>query len=79
MPLIKFRPGGFTRLSRIILVENSDGLMLVCIKGREGNLLVGTQIRNLRMLVPLDGTSGAPTADHPLCRFIPCSGCFGQF
>jgi hypothetical protein len=27
MPPIKFGPGGFTRLSRVILVENPDGSM----------------------------------------------------
>jgi hypothetical protein len=41
-PAIRSGPGGFTRLYRVILVENLDGSMLAHKKGREGNLPVGT-------------------------------------
>jgi hypothetical protein len=70
MPPVKFRLGGFTQLSRIILAENSDGSVPAHMKGREGNLMVGTQIQSLGMPSPLDGASDAPTAGHPLCRFV---------
>jgi hypothetical protein len=43
-PPIKFGPGGFMRLSRVILVENPDSLTLAHMKGHEGNLLGGIQI-----------------------------------
>jgi hypothetical protein len=39
-----YRTNGFTRLSRMILAENSDGSMSADMKGREGNLLFRTQI-----------------------------------
>jgi hypothetical protein len=65
------------RLSRVILEENPDGLITAHMKGREENLLVGTQIRSLRMSGPLDGAPGAPTAGHPLCCFVPHFGCSG--
>jgi hypothetical protein len=39
---IRSELGGFTRLSQVILVENSDGSMPAHMKGREGNLLIGT-------------------------------------
>jgi hypothetical protein len=52
-PLIISGPGGFMRLSRVILVENPDGLMLADTEGREGNFLVETQICSLRMLGPM--------------------------
>jgi hypothetical protein len=73
-PLIKSGPGGFTHLSWVILAENPDGSMPAHTKGHEGNLPVGSQIQSLRMLSPLDGALGEPTAGHPLCRFIPRSG-----
>jgi hypothetical protein len=41
-------------------------------EGRQGNLLVRTQIRSLRMPRPLDRSPDAPDAGHPLCRFVPC-------
>jgi hypothetical protein len=65
-------------ISRVILAENPDGSMPAHMKGHEGNLSVGTQIRGLRMPGPLDGALGAPTASHPLCRFVPRSGCSRQ-
>jgi hypothetical protein len=68
-PPIKSRPSGFTRLSSVILAENPDASMLAHTKGCEGNPLVGTQIRSLRMTGLLDGASNAPTAGHPLCHF----------
>jgi hypothetical protein len=74
-PLIKSGTGGFTRLSWVILPKNLDSSMLAHKKACEGNLPVGTQIRSLRMLDSLDGALGAPTNGHPLCRFVPCSGC----
>jgi hypothetical protein len=40
-PLVKFRPGGFTRFSQLILVENSDGSMPAHMKGHEENLPIG--------------------------------------
>jgi hypothetical protein len=66
------------RLSRVILAENPDGSMPAHTKGREGNLSVGTQIRNLRMSGPLDGGLGAPTLSHHLCHFVPHFGCSGR-
>jgi hypothetical protein len=38
------RPVGFTHLSQAILEENTDDSVLAHTKGRERNLLVGTQI-----------------------------------
>jgi hypothetical protein len=38
--------------------------------GHEGNLLVGTQIQNLRMSGSLDGALGVPAIGHPLCYFV---------
>jgi hypothetical protein len=46
------------------------------IEGHEGNLPIGTHIWNLRMSGPLDGALGVPTTVHPLCPFVPHSGCF---
>jgi hypothetical protein len=43
-PQIKFEPSGFMRLSQVILAENPDGSKVAHTKGREGKLLVGTQI-----------------------------------
>jgi hypothetical protein len=43
-PPVKFGPGGFTHLSRVILAENLDGSILAHKKGREGNLPVETEI-----------------------------------
>jgi hypothetical protein len=40
--LIKFGLGGFTCLSRVILVQNSHGSMPAHMKGCEGNLLIET-------------------------------------
>jgi hypothetical protein len=40
--------------------------MLAQMKGREGNLPVGTHIRSLTVSGPLDGAPDAPTAGH-LC------------
>jgi hypothetical protein len=60
------------------LWENPDGLVPTHMEGHEGNLPVGTQIRSLRMSDPLDGALDAPAAGHPLCHFIPRSGCPGQ-
>jgi hypothetical protein len=57
--------------------ENPDGSMLAHTEGHEGNLLVGTQIQSLRMPGPFDVASDEPTAGHPLCLFIPRSGCSG--
>jgi hypothetical protein len=57
--------------------ENPDSLVLAHTEGREGNLLIGTQIRSLRMPGLLDGALDALAADHPLCPFIPSSGCSG--
>jgi hypothetical protein len=89
MPPVKSRPGGFTRLSRIILAESLDGLdtkledanledmkleELAHTKGDEGNLSAGTQIRSLRMPGPLDGAPDAPTTGDPFYHFIPRSG-----
>jgi hypothetical protein len=74
-PLIKSESGGFKRVSQIISVENLDGLMAAHTEGRDRNLPFGTQIRSLMMLGPLNGAPDAPTASHPLCRFIPRSGC----
>jgi hypothetical protein len=51
MPLVKSRPGCFKCLSWVILVENLDDSVPAHIKGREGNHLVGTQIRSLRVRV----------------------------
>jgi hypothetical protein len=45
--------------------------MLAHTEGREGSLLVGTQIRSLRMSGPLVGAFDAPAAGHPLCHFVP--------
>jgi hypothetical protein len=47
--------------------------MLAHMKGREGNLPAGTQIRSLRMSGLLDGGPDALAANHPLCRFAPRS------
>jgi hypothetical protein len=66
------------RLSRVILAENSDVSMLAHMEGHEENLLVGTKIRSLRISGPLNGAPGVPTAGHPLCPFVPHSGCSGQ-
>jgi hypothetical protein len=66
-------------LSQVIIEENPDGSMPAHTKGREGNLPVGTQIRTLRMLGPLDGALGETTVGHPFCRFVPRSSCFGWF
>jgi hypothetical protein len=44
MPPVKFGPGGFTRLSLIILAKNPDDSVPAHMKGREGNLSVKTQI-----------------------------------
>jgi hypothetical protein len=55
MPLVKSRPGCFKCLSWVILVENLDDSVPAHIKGREGNHLVGTQIRSLRVRVPFMG------------------------
>jgi hypothetical protein len=60
-----------------MLAENLDSSMPAHTKGREENLPVETQIRSLRILGPLDGAPGTPTIGHPLCCFIPCSGCSG--
>jgi hypothetical protein len=69
-PSVKSVSGCFTRLSLIILAENSDGLVLAHTMGHEGNLLFGTQIRSLRLPGSLDGAPDVPTAGHPLCHFI---------
>jgi hypothetical protein len=53
--------------------ENMDDWMPAHTKGREGNLVSRTQIRNLRMSDPLNGVSSALAAGHPLCQFVPCS------
>jgi hypothetical protein len=45
--------------------------------GCEGNLLVETQIRSLRIPGPLNGVLDVPAAGHPLCRFLPRSGSSG--
>jgi hypothetical protein len=63
------------RFSWVILVEDRDGSMLAHTEWHEGNLLVRTQIRSLRMLGLLNGSPGGPTAGHPLCHFVPCSSC----
>jgi hypothetical protein len=47
-------------------------------KGNEGNLPFRTEIESFRMPGPLDGAPKVPTAVHPLCRFVPHSGCFGR-
>jgi hypothetical protein len=52
--------------------------MLAHTKGREENLLAGTQIRSLRMSGPLDGVPDMLAIGHPLCRFIPCFVRSGQ-
>jgi hypothetical protein len=39
---IKFGLGGFTCVSWVILVQNSDGSMPAHMKGREGNLPIET-------------------------------------
>jgi hypothetical protein len=54
--------------------ENLDGSVPAHMEGLEGNLLVRTQIQNLRMLTPLDGPLDASAAGHPLCHFVPRSG-----
>jgi hypothetical protein len=77
-PLIKSGPGGFSHLSRVILVENSDGLMPAHIEGHEVNLPVKTQIQSLRMLGPLDEVTDVPAVGHPLCRFVAHFGCSRQ-
>jgi hypothetical protein len=76
-PLVKSEPGGFTHLSQVILAENPDGSMPAHMKGREGNLTIGTQMRSLRVLGPLNGAPDAPVDGHSLCCFIPRSGCSG--
>jgi hypothetical protein len=53
------------RLSRVILAKNLDGSMPAHTKGLEENLPVGTQIRSLKMLGPLDGAPNALTASQP--------------
>jgi hypothetical protein len=58
--------------------ENLDELVLAHTEGREGNLLVETQIRSLRMLGPLDGAPDVLATGHPLCYFIPCFSCNGR-
>jgi hypothetical protein len=75
MPLVKSGLGDFMRLSRVILVENPDVSMPAHTKGCERNLVIGTQVRSLRMSGPLGGAPGAPTVDHPLCHFVPRSDC----
>jgi hypothetical protein len=75
MPLVKFRPGGFMRLTRVILAEILDGSVLALTKGRGGDLPVRTQIRSLRMLGPLEGAMDVSGAGHPLCCFIHRSSC----
>jgi hypothetical protein len=42
VPKIKSGPSGFTHLSLVILVENSDSSMLAHMMGHEGILPVGT-------------------------------------
>jgi hypothetical protein len=76
MPLtIKYGQGAFTRLFQVILAGNPDGSLSAHMKGNEGNLPIRTHIQSLRMMGPLDGAPGVSTAGHPLCRFIPRSGC----
>jgi hypothetical protein len=65
MPPVKSRLDGFTHLSRIILAKNPDGSMPAHTKGCEGNLLLKTQIRSLRMSGPLDGAPDALTTGSP--------------
>jgi hypothetical protein len=79
MPPVKSTPGEFTRLSRVILAKNPDDSVPTHTKGHEGNLLVGTQIRSLRMSGALDGALDVPATSHPLCHFVPLSDCSGWF
>jgi hypothetical protein len=59
-------------------MENPDGSILAHTKGHDGNVRVGTLIQSLSMSGPLDGAPGVPTTGHPLCRFVPYSGCSRQ-
>jgi hypothetical protein len=58
--------------------ENPNGSVLAHTEVCEENILAETQIRSLRMLGPLDGAPDALVACHPLCHFVPRSGCSGQ-
>jgi hypothetical protein len=75
--MIKFGLGSFARLSQVILTEIPDDSLATHMNGHEGNLLVVTEILNLRTPGPLGGTLGALATGHPLCRFVPLSGCIG--
>jgi hypothetical protein len=64
-------------LEGLLKDDSGVGTRLAHTKGHEENLPVRTQIQSLRVLGPLDGVLGAPTAGHPLCRFVPRSVCSG--
>jgi hypothetical protein len=57
--------------------ENQNGSVTAHTMGREGSLPIRTQIQSLRMLGPLNGAPNKPVSGHPLCYFIPHSGCSG--